>query len=145
MCWPSCCLYMIVNECRTFFFVEWHRKTHSLSCSKLFVYINHCCCLLSCISGFPRHPLFVCPAFREHWWLTGSAVTTHQWCHAVVPKHVWLETTNKLPRQTYTDATSSGLTRGHKCNVEDRQHNDLVRTLFHLRSTTLLLDVVCWA
>ena len=51
-------------------------------------------------------------------------------------------TTDKLPRQTYTDATSSGMTRGHECDVAGIQNNDLVRTLFHLRSKALLLYFV---
>ena len=74
-----------------------------------------------------------CPVFREihclfprklmaHW-VHGDDTPMMSWCRAQI-----LTNYGKLLRKTYTDATSSGLTRGHECDVAGA---------FHLRSKTL--------
>ena len=61
-------------------------------------------------------------------WVHGDDTPMMSWCRAQIL------TTAKLLRQTYTDATSSGLTRGHECDVAGA---------FHLRSKMLPVILCC--
>ena len=93
----------------------------------LFVYINHCCCLcLACPVFREIHCLF--PRKLMAHWVRGDDTPMMSWCHAQTRlTDTWYD---KLLRQTYTDATSSGMTRGHECDVAGRPNNGRVRTLF---------------
>ncbi len=49
-------IYLQSTNASTLFCVAFERHTLVVN---FFVYINHCCLSLSCMSGFPRKPLFV--------------------------------------------------------------------------------------